>query len=77
MNFADIAKMGTKEQDTVIDGMDEKEISRFEQYIRESKLKVANQVEKKIDEKIEAANQETIQLRIANVAKLKLLAEKN
>ena len=77
MSFGEIAKLGTKEQDVIIEGMDEDQANKFERYIRVARLQVANQTEKKIDENIQVANQETIQLRIANVAKLRIFAEKN
>ena len=74
MSFGEIAKLGTKEQDAIIEGMEwAKNRLRLTRYLAE----VANQTEKKIDENIQVANQETIQLRIANVAKLRIFAEKN
>ena len=77
MSFANLLKMKDgKEKEEIINGLTDAGFSAYEKYIDINK-QVANQ---RIEEKkwvAEAANQETIQLRIANVAKLKILAEKN
>ena len=54
MSFIEIAKMGTKEQDTVIEGIvGAKNRLQLTRYLAE----VANQTERRIDVNIQVANQ--------------------
>jgi hypothetical protein len=62
MSFTDLAKMGTRGQDAIIEQISDDDADRFEKFIRSTQLQVANQQEKQIDGNIQVANQQEKQI---------------
>jgi hypothetical protein len=58
MSFADVAKLGTKEQEAVIEQVSDDDADRLEKFMRSTQLQVANQRKDTELEGAEVANQE-------------------
>jgi hypothetical protein len=73
VNFADIAKMGSKEQEAVIEQVSDDEADRLEKFMRSTQLQVANQEADNAAQIRQVANQKATEIDMNNIEKMNQL----